>query len=963
MKCKKIICLAEIAALAVNPAGVFAESIYPATGHETTVHRDPVAEGSALGRSAAGEYGGSFSPESLSVFQSDPENSAVWSAEFDLDISDENKLLENAGSEKAQLNKEADSPKGAAYGIMKDSRLNRPVYDLSKDQSLRRTADRIFSPGDDALSMFMADCEKTAESVKGSAGYHLPDFRACTRLVDRAGECTVTHELYAEPVIGLLNSGVEHLDNSANIRPCEGEDRCILVFTGSEYKDNHGRCIEYRDRLRVAVYHPEAVTGVSVWHAAWDDFWGSWITGGDGVRHPLLLPTAELPIMITDPSDTGNPQAWDSIRRQGWAVVDRLDNDRLVNSINCENTWHGGVQNCTGGGRCRGYDFNRRQTEDGEDLTSIFRASSAENPVIVDSLTSTEDDGRYRLMIKIYYDPAKIPVKESWGPAECLYLAQSLADGKSTGSAVCREELPGIVENAGGSGRILMSAGFPVLLDGRSSPVPGIDPACRRADVAVKGFYSADGTAGGDCGEYESKCAFLSSKCSDSGSSGNCCAYDELYDCGTDYESDESIKRVRYDCSGEIRCLGNECVEGSYNVSSGFARVSALLQAADFMAQDMQCSGLDADGHPTGREDVVCRVFSGRAKSCTRSLSGAGGLEVDCCDCPPGVSLASYLRGILLVSRIDNAVAGMDHSSAIYGAYSELRRPLFNLASGIGNRLKTVTQPFTSWFENTTGMKGLFSSDKSVVDYVRDKLKSKAREILKEIFGEAKDRLSAEGAAAGGGSGGAGTYGESVSDAVLESASSALAVVGYVYMVYQISCLVSSVMFRCGSQQLELAAERSLKNCSYVGQYCSKKVLKHCISKTYSYCCFSSPLSRIIQEQIRMQTGTPFSSMDPEDPVCTGFTPDELESVDWENINLDEWTALLKITGNYEGDKVLNDLTLTGAGTALDFDYSDSQIGEKSRAGVVDRTIERVFELDFDRIRKETDRGYMVDAQ
>ena len=112
-----------------------------------------------------------------------------------------------------------------------------------------------------------------------------------------------------------------------------------------------------------------------------------------------------------------------------------------------------------------------------------------------------------------------------------------------------------------------------------------------------------------------------------------------------------------------------------------------------------------------------------------------------------------------------------------------------------------------------------------------------------------------------------------------------------------------------------------------------------------------------------MQTGTPFSSMDPEDPVCTGFTPDELESVDWENINLDEWTALLKITGNYEGDKVLNDLTLTGAGTALDFDYSDSQIGEKSRAGVVDRTIERVFELDFDRIRKETDRGYMVDAQ
>jgi hypothetical protein len=36
--------------------------------------------------------------------------------------------------------------------------------------------------------------------------------------------------------------------------------------------------------------------------------------------------------------------------------------------------------------------------------------------------------------------------------------------------------------------------------------------------------------------------------------------------------------------------------------------------------------------------------------------------------------------------------------------------------------------------------------------------------------------------------------------------------------------------------------------------------------------------------------------------------------------------------------------TLTGAGTALDFDYSDSEIGESSRTGVVDRTVERVFD-------------------
>jgi hypothetical protein len=104
-------------------------------------------------------------------------------------------------------------------------------------------------------------------------------------------------------------------------------------------------------------------------------------------------------------------------------------------------------------------------------------------------------------------------------------------------------------------------------------------------------------------------------------------------------------------------------------------------------------------------------------------------------------------------------------------------------------------------------------------------------------------------------------------------------------------------------------------------------------------------------------------SMDPKAPVCTGLTPDELENVDWEKISLEEWTALLKITGNYEGDRVLSSENLTGAGTALDFDYSDSEIGESSRTGVVDRTLERVFDLDFDRIRKDTDRGYMIETE
>ncbi|MDV5555431.1 conjugal transfer protein TraN [Enterobacter hormaechei] len=42
-------------------------------------------------------------------------------------------------------------------------------------------------------------------------------------------------------------------------------------------------------------------------------------------------------------------------------------------------------------------------------------------------------------------------------------------------------------------------------------------------------------------------------------------------------------------------------------------------------------------------------------------------------------------------------------------------------------------------------------------------------------------------------------------------------------------------------------AKRALKNCTYVGSYCKSKVLGACIEKEKAYCCFNSPLSRIIQ--------------------------------------------------------------------------------------------------------------------
>lgn len=65
--------------------------------------------------------------------------------------------------------------------------------------------------------------------------------------------------------------------------------------------------------------------------------------------------------------------------------------------------------------------------------------------------------------------------------------------------------------------------------------------------------------------------------------------------------------------------------------------------------------------------------------------------------------------------------------------------------------------------------------------------------------------------------------------------------------------------------------------CHKVGTYCSSKVLGICTAKKQSYCCFSSKLTRILQEEGRAQLGKPWGK--PKDPDCAGFEVSEFQQL------------------------------------------------------------------------------------
>ena len=195
----------------------------------------------------------------------------------------------------------------------------------------------------------------------------------------------------------------------------------------------------------------------------------------------------------------------------------------------------------------------------------------------------------------------------------------------------------------------------------------------------------------------------------------------------------------------------------------------------------------------------------------------------------------------------------------------------------------------------------------------------------------------------------AGTAATGEASGMLGAASSVMAVVGYIYMAYVIANMIVQIAFKCTEDEYALTAQRDQKQCHYIGSYCNTKVLGACIEKREVYCCFKSPLARILNEQIRLQgdiLGVEYDGFgSPKNPKCTGVPLDKIDRIDWSRIDLSEWIALLKITGNLPTDETVNLESLTGKGSKLDTDGT--------RLNTLDRVMERLEGSEIDATRSE----------
>ncbi len=90
----------------------------------------------------------------------------------------------------------------------------------------------------------------------------------------------------------------------------------------------------------------------------------------------------------------------------------------------------------------------------------------------------------------------------------------------------------------------------------------------------------------------------------------------------------------------------------------------------------------------------------------------------------------------------------------------------------------------------------------------------------------------------------------------------------------------------CSAAEIELGKQRHAGNTHYLGTRCAKRIFGVCLKRERVWCVFTSKLGRILHQQARPQLGIGWGS-------CRGFSVAEIERIDFDGLDLTEFTENL----------------------------------------------------------------------
>lgn len=591
-----------------------------------------------------------------------------------------------------------------------------------------------------------------------------------------------------------------------------------------------------------------------------------------------------------------------------------------------------------------------------EDITQYFKGAKEGDVYNIEMIVTVGGEGDGYLHFRAEYDPSKAILTDTWTPDECIRIANGIDwESKTQEGLVYCSSLPeNMTETNDGDYCAVLANGHSIC-GSAFDPAPfknvrgydettgelvmtEINPLCREVRVSGESVLSpSEDYLDQSCGELlktaeaEGKsCSMKKSVCKQTTreadeidyeaagieitgeAGGNCYLREYTYNCGSYEEVPVTAVTKKTSCIDMIKtCEGGSCVgfDNDQNFTQDLARTSAVLQAVDFMVQDMTCAGT-GDTEEEQAETQECEIFRGEKSQC--HIFDTKATYQNCCKDMTGANVNSYISSLLKVSRLVS-------SKQLLGGMIDKLDPL-NLTSKTLDKSISITEAVhakqLSWVDSITGVEGsgAFSENVAIVvlaavyeeaiqEFIQKMVQKVAVSILEGIGGVA-GKVGADSAKQA-----AKELADKISDKAIDEGAqqagseflstvgSAVSIVGTVYMIYSMVDMALKMIFKCDKDDFMTASNRALKKCTEVGSTCKIKVLGKCVDRYYHYCCYSSPLARIINEQIALsgQLGRTYP-----DKTCRGISVDDLSSLDWDKIDLTEWTQLIISAGEYQ---------------------------------------------------------------
>lgn len=595
-----------------------------------------------------------------------------------------------------------------------------------------------------------------------------------------------------------------------------------------------------------------------------------------------------------------------------------------------------------------------------EDITEAFKSADIFN-LTVESLGAPAS-----VIIEVDYNPTLLASSsDNWGDDACRRSAVAVARaGTSAGTVVCNSKAQTIGDQVCVDGTCIDKIYI--------STVANLPAECTSATVTVnESVFSSTNSQEenqnlSSCSELDNKgCGYIGEECARYSSDNKTCLFTKkIYDCG--YDDDVEVPDVvkKYDCPGGVACQGIDCVNIMIgNSAADMSKALALMQQAQQAQNDMSCqtedgtsiTDLDPSKAVSDQAKVTCSFFKGEHRECKDwdINLGIGSFGNNCCEDPSSnADWASYTRKIFHLWKMDGIRdMFLTNPTDFFGALGQgfsfdngsglmagMALDLIKQMTPVGRSYAKVSEkimhPFVNGLNNLIPYAG--EVFKGAAMYLEDEVVMALSKFTIEVMAVIMHKFGLITLESGlsivhgaeeffSGKGGFGKlagravtylaqkagFSQSEAAAIGSAAGSVVTVIGWVYVGYQITKMITDLLTKCNTSDFELATKRQLNQCDYVGKYCSKKIkLLGCVQRKKSYCCFNSPLSRILNKQVRYAinncdpvwpTANPQCAFGgPKNPHCEGLTVEQVSNVDWTHVDLTEWLNLLQTSGAWE---------------------------------------------------------------